>query len=49
VPRTKDGNPREYLSVHVDDPSFEEPISAAMFQAKDGDEAQLVWHRKRNV
>jgi uncharacterized protein (DUF736 family) len=37
----------EYLSVHIDDPSLPEPISAAMFPAREGEEAQLVWSRRR--
>lgn len=40
-------NPRDYLSVRLDDPSLLEPISAAMFEATDGKEAQLVWSRRR--
>ena len=47
VQRTKDEIPREYLSVHIDDPGLEEPVSAAMFVVNDGDEAHLVWHRSR--
>lgn len=47
--RTKDENPREYLSVQIDDPSLPEPISAAMFQADSGTEAQLIWSRRRNA
>ena len=46
--RTKDEPPRDYLSVQIDDPSLPEPISAAMFHAKEGEEAQLVWNRRRN-
>jgi uncharacterized protein (DUF736 family) len=45
--RTKDENPRDYLSVQIDDPSLPEPISAAMFHAKEGEEAHLVWNRKQ--
>jgi uncharacterized protein (DUF736 family) len=40
-------NPRDYLSVRLDDPSLPGPISAAMFEATDGKEAQLVWNRRR--
>jgi len=40
-------NPRDYLSVRLDDPSLPAPISAAMFEATDGKEAQLVWSRRR--
>jgi uncharacterized protein (DUF736 family) len=44
--RTNGENPREYLSVRLDDPSLPEPISAAMFETEDGKEAQLVWKRR---
>lgn len=44
---TKDEISREYFSVQIDDPSLPEPISAAMFHAKDGTEAQLVWTRRQ--
>ena len=40
-------NPREYLSVKLDDPSLPEPITAAIFEAADGKEAQMVWSRRR--
>lgn len=45
--RTKGDDPKEYLSVQIDDPSLPEPISAAMFHGKEGEEAQLVWNRRR--
>ena len=45
--RTNGENPRDYLSVKLDDPSFPEAISAALFEAADGKEAQLVWSRRR--
>ena len=45
--RTSGENPRDYLSVRLDDPSLPEPISAAMFEAADGKTAQLVWSRRR--
>lgn len=35
---------RDYLSVQLDDPSFPEPIRAALFEA-DG-AAYLVWNRR---
>lgn len=38
--------PRDFLSVRLDDPSLAEPISAALFEARDGGEAQLVWSRR---
>ena len=43
---TSGENPREYLSVRLDDPGLPEPISAAMFEASDGGSAQLVWTRR---
>lgn len=45
--RTNGENPREYLSVRLDDPGLPEPISAAMFEATDGRTAQLVWNRRK--
>ena len=39
--------PRDYLRVKLDDPSLPEPLSAALFWAGDGTEAQLVWNRRR--
>lgn len=45
--RSSGENPRDYLSVRLDDPSLPAPISAAMFEATDGKEAQLVWSRRR--
>jgi uncharacterized protein (DUF736 family) len=44
--RTSGDNPREYLSVRLDDPSLPEPLSAAMFESVDGTGAQLVWNRR---
>src|SRR5579863_9148027 len=46
VQRTKDETSREYLSVQIDDPSLPDAISAALFEAPDGKEAQLVWSRR---
>ena len=42
--RTNGETPREYLSVQLDDPSFPEPIRAALFE-EDG-AAFLVWNRR---
>lgn len=42
--RTSGEAPREYLSVQLDDPSFPEPIRAALFE-EDG-AAFLVWNRQ---
>jgi uncharacterized protein (DUF736 family) len=44
--RTSGENPREYLSVKLDDPSLPEPISAALFQGADGMDAKLIWSRR---
>lgn len=44
--RTTGENPREYLSVRLDDPSLLEGISAAMFELEGGKEANLVWTRR---
>lgn len=38
-------NPKPYLSVFLDDPSFQEPVWAALFD-KDG-KADLVWSRPK--
>lgn len=38
-------NPKPYISVFLDDPSFVEPIWAALFE-KQG-KAELVWSRPR--
>lgn len=46
--RTTGENPREYLSVKLDDPGLPELISAALFEAEDGNGAQLVWSRRRS-
>ena len=42
--KTKGDEPRDYLSVLLDDPSFPEPIRAALFE-EDG-AAFLVWNRR---
>lgn len=47
--RSSGESARNYLSVRLDDPTFSEPISAAMFAAVDGRESQLVWSSKRRV
>jgi uncharacterized protein (DUF736 family) len=44
--RTNGENPKQYLSVKLDDPSLPDAISAALFEAADGKEAQLVWSRR---
>jgi len=42
--QTNGEEPRDYLSVQLDDPSFPEPIRAALFE-EDG-AAWLVWNRR---
>lgn len=44
--QTSGENPREYLSVRLDDPNFPEPLSAAMFESPSGGSGQLVWNRR---
>ncbi len=43
--RSAGENPRDYLSVRFDDLSLAAPLSAALFEANDGKDAQLVWRR----
>jgi len=42
--QTNGDEPRDYLSVLLDDPSFPEPVRAALFE-EDG-AAYLVWNRR---
>lgn len=42
--KTNGEAPREYLSVQLDDPSFPEPIRAALFEEEGA--AFLVWNRR---
>ena len=42
--KTNSQEPRDYLSVQLDDPSFMEPVRAALFE-EDG-AAYLVWTRR---
>ena len=42
--QTKGDEPRDYLSILLDDPSFAEPIRAALFEEEGG--AYLVWNRR---
>ncbi len=39
---------RDYLSVKLDDPSFNAPIYANLFGAEDGAGCSLIWSRSRN-
>ena len=45
--RSKGDDGRDYLSVKLDDPIFQEPVYAALFD--DGDAARLVWTRPRSA
>ena len=38
---------RDYLSVKLDDPSFNAPIYANLFDDEDGDTYTLIWSRAR--
>lgn len=44
--RSGGDEPKDYLSVKLDDPSLPEGISAAMFDAGGGNEMKLVWSRR---
>jgi uncharacterized protein (DUF736 family) len=37
---------KEFLSVQLDDPSFAEVVSAALFEGNEGEGATLVWNRR---
>jgi uncharacterized protein (DUF736 family) len=43
--RSKEG--RDYLSVKLDDPSFDAPIYASLFVVRNGDGFVLTWSRSR--
>ena len=38
---------RDYLSVKLDDPSFNAPIYANLFEDEDGESHTLIWSRAR--
>ena len=38
---------RDYLSVKLDDPSFNAPIYASLFNDEDGETFALIWSRSR--
>jgi len=40
---------RDYLSVKLDDPSFNAPIYANLFKDEDGDTFTLIWSRGRKA
>ena len=39
---------RDYLSLKLDDPSFNVPIFANLFDDEDGEGFTLIWSRSRN-
>lgn len=45
--RSGGDHPKDYLRIKLDDPSLPEPISAALFPSEEGNEAQLVWNRRK--
>ena len=46
--RTSGDEPRDYLSVQLDDPSFAEPIRAAFFENAEDGTGVLVWTRRES-
>ena len=44
--RSGGDEPKDYLSVKLDDPMLAEGIAAAMFEANAGKEMKLVWSRR---
>jgi uncharacterized protein (DUF736 family) len=38
---------RDYLSIKLDDPSFNAPIFASLFEGEDGKTHNLIWSRAR--
>ena len=40
---------RDYLSVKLDDPSFNAPIYASLFDDEDGETSTLIWSRSRKA
>ena len=38
---------RDYLSLKLDDPSFNAPIFANLFDDEDGENSTLIWSRSR--
>ena len=45
----KSNEGRDYLSVKLDDPSFEAPIYANLFNDEDGKSYSLIWSRSRKA
>lgn len=44
--RSGGDEPKDYLSVKLEDPTLPDGISVAMFEANDGKEMKLVWSRR---
>ncbi len=44
--RSAGDQPRDYLSVSLDDPTLPAGISAALFEGAEGKELRLVWNRR---
>ena len=45
--QTSEPVPKYYISVRIDDPSLGEPIKASLFPSDSGNEAKLVWNRRK--
>lgn len=45
--KTTGETPKPYLRLHLDDPSFPEPLNVALFPSDTGDKAALVWNRRK--
>jgi len=45
--KTARDSDREYLSVKLDDPSFNAPIYANLFDDEDAETCTLIWSRSR--
>ena len=45
----RSGEGRDYLSVKLDDPSFNAPIYANLFDEEGGESYTLIWSRGRKV
>ena len=45
----RSGEGRNYLSVKLDDPSFNAPIYANLFDEEGGESYTLIWSRGRKV
>ena len=43
----RSGEGRDYLSLKLDDPSFNAPIFANLFDDEDGEGSSLIWSRSR--